>query len=51
MDRNLSVKYPLPTAEELTTHFYGSTVFCKVDLKQGYLKVPLAHESRDLMRS
>lgn len=25
-------KYPLPTAEELTTHFYGSTVFTKLDL-------------------
>ena len=25
-------KYPLPTTEELTTHFYGSTVFSKLDL-------------------
>ena len=33
-------KYPLPTAEELTTHFYGSTVFSKLDLRQGYLQVP-----------
>ena len=41
-------KYPLPTAEELTTHLNGSTVFSKLDLRQGYLQVSLAHESRDL---
>ncbi|ROJ48029.1 hypothetical protein DPX16_5295 [Anabarilius grahami] len=29
-------KYPLPTAEGLTTYFYGSTVFSK--LRQGYLQ-------------
>ncbi len=41
-------KYPLPTAEELTTHFYGSTVFTKLDLRQGYLQVPLHPSSRNL---
>ncbi|KAJ8368319.1 hypothetical protein SKAU_G00083470 [Synaphobranchus kaupii] len=41
-------KYPLPTSEELTTHFYGSTVFTKLDLRQGYLQVPLHPASRDL---
>lgn len=41
-------KYPLPTAEELTTHFHGSTVFTKLDLRQGYLQVPLHPSSRDL---
>ena len=34
-------KYPLPTTEELTTHLYGSTVFSKLDLRKGYLQVPL----------
>lgn len=34
-------KYPLPTAEELTSLFHGSTVFSKLDLRQGYLQVPL----------
>lgn len=41
-------KYPLPTAEELTIQFYGSTVFSKLDLRQGYLQVPLSPTSRDL---
>ncbi|KAJ8353420.1 hypothetical protein SKAU_G00209870 [Synaphobranchus kaupii] len=34
-------KYPLPTVEELTTQFYGATTFSKLDLRQGYLQVPL----------
>lgn len=33
-------KYPLPTAEE-TAQFNGSAVFSKLDLRQGYLQVPL----------
>ena len=41
-------KYPLPTAEELTSLFHGSTVFTKLDLRQGYLQVPLHPASRDL---
>ena len=41
-------KYPLPTAEELTTLFHGSVVFSKLDLRQGYLQVPLHPASRDL---
>uniref|UniRef100_A0A3B3IH14 Gypsy retrotransposon integrase-like protein 1 n=2 Tax=Oryzias latipes TaxID=8090 RepID=A0A3B3IH14_ORYLA len=41
-------KYPLPTAEELTSHFHGSTVFSKMDLRNGYLQVPLAPASMDL---
>ncbi len=41
-------KYTLPTAEELTTHFYRSTVFTKLDLRQGYLQVPLHPSSRNL---
>ncbi len=41
-------KYPLPTAEELTTHFYGLTVFTKLDLRQGYMQVPLHPSSRNL---
>lgn len=41
-------KYPLPTAEELIAYFYGSTVFSKLDLRQGYLQVTLHPSSRDL---
>ncbi|KAJ8332651.1 hypothetical protein SKAU_G00424400 [Synaphobranchus kaupii] len=41
-------KYPLPTTEELTAQFYGSTVFSKLDLHQGYLQVPLHTDSRNL---
>lgn len=41
-------KYPLPTAEELTSQFYGSKVFSKLDLRQGYLQVPLHPDSRNL---
>lgn len=41
-------KYPLPTAEELTSHFHGSSVFSKMDLRHGYLQIPLAPASMDL---
>lgn len=41
-------KFPLPTAEELTAQFHGSTVFSKLDLKQSYLQVPLHPSSRNL---
>ncbi|KAJ8352061.1 hypothetical protein SKAU_G00235370 [Synaphobranchus kaupii] len=41
-------KYPLPTVEELSAKFYGSTVFTKLDLRQGYLQVPLHPDSRFL---
>ncbi len=41
-------KYPLPTVEELADEFYGSTIFGKLDLRQGYLQVPLMKDSRDL---
>ena len=30
-------KFPLPTVEELSAKFNGSTVFSKLDLRQGYL--------------
>ncbi|KAJ8332775.1 hypothetical protein SKAU_G00416710 [Synaphobranchus kaupii] len=47
---NLVVKKstPLPTTEELTAQFHGSTVFSKLDLRQGYLQVPLHPERRNL---
>lgn len=41
-------RYPLPTSEELTAQFHGSTVFSKLDLREGYLQVPLNPESRNL---
>ncbi|KAJ8349338.1 hypothetical protein SKAU_G00244680 [Synaphobranchus kaupii] len=41
-------KYPLPTVEDLSAKFYGSTVFTKLDLRQGYLQVPLHPDSRFL---
>lgn len=41
-------KFPLPTSEELTAQFHGSTVFSKLDLRQGYLQVPLHPSSRNL---
>lgn len=41
-------KYPLPTGEELTAQFYGSAVFSKLDLRQGYLQIPLHESSRYL---
>ncbi|KAJ8364750.1 hypothetical protein SKAU_G00135810 [Synaphobranchus kaupii] len=41
-------KYPLPTVEELTTQFYGATTFSKLDLRQGYLQVPLHPDSHNL---
>ena len=41
-------KHPLPTIENITGEFHGSTVFSKLDLKQGYLQLPLTEESRHL---
>ena len=41
-------RYPLPMSEELTAQFHGSTVFSKLDLREGYLQVPLHPESRNL---
>lgn len=41
-------KYPLPTVEELAAQFYSSTVFTKLELRQGCLQVPLHPDSRDL---
>ena len=41
-------KYPLPTVEEIAAEFYGSSIFTKLGLKQGYLQVPLMEDSRNL---
>lgn len=41
-------KYPLQIIEELTTLFYGSSVFTKLDLKQGYMQIPLHEDDRNL---
>lgn len=41
-------KYPLPTKEELTSHFHGSCVVSKLELRQGCMHVPLHPESRNL---
>ena len=41
-------KYPLPTLEELTSEFHGSTVFSKLDLRRSYLQVPLTKDARHL---
>ncbi|RXN34374.1 gypsy-16 si [Labeo rohita] len=41
-------RFPLPTSEELIAQFHGSTVFSKLDLRQGYLRVPLHPSSRNL---
>jgi len=40
--------FPLPTSEELTAQFHGSTMFSKLDLRQGYLQVPLHPNRRNL---
>lgn len=42
-------KYLLPTTEELTTQFHRSTIFSKLDFRQGYLQVPLHPENRTLI--
>lgn len=40
-------RFPLPTSEELIAQFHGSTMFSKLDLRQGYLQVPLLPSSRN----
>ncbi|PAA89168.1 hypothetical protein BOX15_Mlig023350g2, partial [Macrostomum lignano] len=41
-------KQPLPTFEELTTEFKGSTLFSKLDLNSSYLQLELAEDRRDM---
>ena len=41
-------KYPLPTINELSASFQGSTLSTKLDLRRSYLQVPLAKQSRHL---
>uniref|UniRef100_W5MST9 ribonuclease H n=1 Tax=Lepisosteus oculatus TaxID=7918 RepID=W5MST9_LEPOC len=43
-----STKYPLPTVEELTSQISGSTIFTKLDLRQGYFQIPLHPDSQNL---
>ena len=40
--------YPLPTLDELTNDFAGAQYFSKLDLKWGYLQVPLHENTRNL---
>lgn len=41
-------RFPIPTIEELTSEFHGAVMFSKLDLKQGYLQIPLEESSLDL---
>ena len=41
-------RYPLPTIEELSEFFAGSTLFSKIDLKWGYLQVELDEKAHHL---
>lgn len=41
-------KFSLPTVEELSAKFYGSTVFSKQDLQQGYPQVQLPPDSHNI---
>lgn len=41
--------HPLPIVEKLTAQCIGSTVFTKLDLHQGYLQIPLALYSQNLI--
>ncbi len=41
-------KYPLPTMDELSSEFAGAKWFSKIDLRWGYLQVPLDADSRCL---
>jgi len=38
----IPTRYPLPTMDELVSTPAGAKVFSKIDLKWGYLQVPLA---------
>ena len=44
----IPTRYPLPTMEELTSAVAGAKVLSKLDMKWGYLQVPMAEESRFL---
>ncbi len=41
-------RFPLPTFEELSSQLSGAQFFTKIDLKRGYLQLPLAPEARNL---
>lgn len=44
----IPTRYPLPTMDELTSTLAGSKIFSKIDLKWGYLQVPLTESKRYL---
>lgn len=41
-------RYPTPTLDDLSCAIQGANLFTKLDLKSGYLQVPLHSDSRDL---
>ena len=44
-------RHPLPTAEDITVESHASTVFSKLDSKQGYLQLPMAEDSQYITAS
>jgi len=42
----ISTRYPSPTMDELASTLAGAKVFSKIDLKWGYLQMPLAESCR-----
>ncbi|OCT85606.1 hypothetical protein XELAEV_18023777mg [Xenopus laevis] len=40
--------YPLPTTEDLISQCHGSKFFTKLDLRKGYLQIPLSWQARNL---
>ena len=44
----IDVRYPLPNISTILNQLGSSTLFTCLDLKQGYLQIPLAEESRSM---
>ena len=41
-------RHPMPTVEDVRDKLHGSTIFSKIDLKQGYYQLELDEDSRDI---
>jgi CRISPR/Cas system-associated protein Cas7 (RAMP superfamily) len=45
----ISVLYPMPKIDDIFANLAGGQKFCKIDLRQAYLQLPMDEESMKLL--